>query len=339
MKLDTGLRWDDMHEVAGTARAAEEAGFDALWSAESGTDALMPLAVAAVNTERIKLGTAVVLAFPRSPMVLAYMSWDLARASRGRFILGLGTQVKGHIERRFSTPWLPPVARMREYIESLRAIFKCWSEGGRKLAYQGKYYNFTLMTPAFTPPPHEYSNIPIYTSGLNKHMCQLAGELCDGFHVHPFHTAKFLRESVMPNVEAGLKKAGRQRRDISIATGAFVVVGRTDEELHNAREAVRRQVAFYGSTRTYKPVFDAHGWGDVTMRLNEKTARGDWKGMPAEITEEMLDTFAISGTFDNIAAKVKANYEGLLDRVYFYFPYRPGRDDAEWRQLARTFNG
>jgi probable F420-dependent oxidoreductase len=169
-------------------------------------------------------------------------------------------------------------------------------------------------------------------------MCQLAGELCDGFHVHPFHTAKFLRENVMPNVEAGLKKGGRQRKDISIATGAFVVVGRTDQELHTAREAVRRQIAFYGSTRTYKSVFDAHGWGDVTIRLNEKTAKGDWKGMPGEITDEMLDTFAISGTFDNIAAKVRANYEGLLDRVYFYFPYRPGRDDEEWRKVARTFN-
>jgi probable F420-dependent oxidoreductase len=267
------------------------------------------------------------------------MSWDLARASKGRFILGLGTQVKGHITRRFSTPWLPPVARMREYIESLRAIFECWSKGGTKLSYQGKYYNFSLMTPAFTPPHHEYGKIPIYTSGINPLMSQLAGELCDGFHVHPFHTAKYLRENVMPKVEEGLKKGGRRRQDIAIATGAFVVVGRNDEELHHAREAVRRQIAFYGSTRTYKPVFDVHGWGDVTMRLNEKTAKGDWKGMPAEISDEMLDTFAISGTYDNIAARVRANYEGLLDRVYFYFPYKPGEADEQWRKLTRSFNG
>ena len=145
------------------------------------------------------------------------MSWDLARASKGRFILGLGTQVKGHIERRFSTPWLPPVPRMREYVESLRAIFKCWSEGGKKLSYQGKYYNFTLMTPGFTPAPHDYPNIPIYVSGLNKYMCQLAGEMCDGFHIHPFHTPKYLRENVMPNVEAGLEKGGRQRKDLSLS--------------------------------------------------------------------------------------------------------------------------
>ncbi len=338
MKLDTGLAARDLHEVSGLAQAAEKVGFDALWTAESGTDALLPLAVAAVSTERIKLGTAVVLAFPRSPMVCAYMSWDLARASKGRFILGLGTQVKGHIERRFSTPWLPPVARMREYVESLRAIFKCWSEGGKKLSYQGKYYNFTLMTPGFTPAPHDYPNIPIYVSGLNKYMCQLAGEMCDGFHIHPFHTAKFLRENVMPNVQAGLAKGGRQRKDIAISTLAFVVTGRNDEELHNARESARRQIAFYGSTRTYKPVFDAHGWGDVTMRLNEKTAKGDWSGMSREITDDMLDIFTVSGTFDNIAAKVKANYEGLLDRVAFYFPYRPGQDDEAWRQLTREFN-
>jgi probable F420-dependent oxidoreductase len=338
MKLDTGLHWRDMHEIPALAKAAEDVGFDALWSAEAGCDALLPLAIAAVATERIKLGTAVVLAFPRSPMALAYMSWDLARASKGRFILGLGTQVKGHIERRFSTPWLPPVPRMREYIESLRAIFKCWAEGGKKLSYQGKYYNFSLMTPAFTPAPHEFGNIPLYTSGLNKYMCQLAGELCDGFHVHPFHTAKYLRESVMPNVKAGLRKAGRRRQDIQIATGAFVIVGRNDGELHSGREAARRQIAFYGSTRTYKPVFDAHGWGDVTMRLNEKTAKGDWAGMPKEISDEMLEAFAITGTFDNIAGRVKANYDGLLDRVYFYFPFRPGADDQEWRKVAMSFN-
>ncbi len=310
-----------------------------IWTADSGSDALTPLALAAVNTERIKLGSAIVLAFPRSPMVTAYISWDLARASKGRFMLGLGTQVKGHIERRFSTPWLPPVPRMREYIQSLRAIFKCWSEGGKKLSYQGKYYNFSLMTPAFTPAPHEYGNIPIYTSGLNKYMCQLAGELCDGFHIHPFHTPKYLRENVIPNVEAGLKKTGRQRKDISLASLAFVVVGRNDEELNTVREAARRQIAFYGSTRTYKPVFDAHGWGDVTMRLNEKTAKGDWAGMPKEITDDMLEVFTVSGTYGNIAPKVKASYEGLLDRVAFYFPYRPGPDDEQWREVTKAFNG
>jgi probable F420-dependent oxidoreductase len=339
MKLDTGLTFREMSEVGDNAKAAEEVGFDALWTAESGSDALLPIVPAALSTQRIKIGTAVVLAFPRSPMVLAYMSWDLARVSKGRFILGLGTQVKGHIERRFSTPWLPPAPRMREYVESLRAIFKCWSEGGRKLDYRGKYYNFSLMTPAFTPAPHEFGNIPIYVSGLNKYMCQLAGELCDGFHVHPFHTPKYLRESAIPNIEIGLKKAGRRRQDIALSSLAFVVVGRNDEELNAAREAARRQIAFYGSTRTYKVVFDAHGWGDVTMRLNEKTAKGDWAGMSREITDEMLDVFTVSGSFDNIAAKVKANYEGLLDRVAFYFPFRPGVHDEEWRKVTKAFNG
>jgi probable F420-dependent oxidoreductase len=195
------------------------------------------------------------------------------------------------------------------------------------------------MTPAFTPAPHAYGNIPIYTSGLNRYMCQLAGELCDGFHIHPFHTPKFLRESVLPNVDIGLRRAGRQRRDIELASLAFVLTGRNDEEVHTAREAARRQIAFYGSTRTYKPVFDAHGWGDATMRLNEKTAKGDWAGMAKEVTDDMLEVFTVSGTYDQIAAKVKANYEGLLDRVAFYFPYRSGESDEQWREVTKAFNG
>jgi probable F420-dependent oxidoreductase len=339
MKLDTGLSTRNLREVPAAAKAAEDAGFDAIWTAEAGNDGFLPIALIAEHTRRVRMGTSVAIAFPRSPMITAYTAWDLAGMSDGRFILGLGTQVKGHNERRFSVKWEAPVPRLREYIQALRAIFKCWSEGGARLSFTGKYYNFSLMTPFFTPPRHEHPNIPIWIAGVNEHILRLAGELCDGLHAHPFNSPKYLREFVLPNVERGLQKSGRNRKDFEIGTTAFVIVGRSKEEIERARAGVRQQIAFYASTRTYKVVLDMHGWGDVSSRLNEKAAKGDWSGMAKEITDEMLDTYAVSGTYDEIADKVKERYEGLLDRVAFYIPYRAGIDDAEWRKLTRKFNG
>ncbi len=339
MKLDTGLMARDLREVPAAAKAAEEAGFDAIWTAEAGNDGFLPLALIAEHTRRVMMGTAVAIAFPRSPMAMAYTAWDLAGLSQGRFVLGLGTQVKGHIERRFAVKWEAPVPRLREYVQSLRAIFKCWSEGGVRLRYEGKYYNFSLMTPFFTPSRHNFPNIPIYIAGVNKYICRLAGELCDGLHAHPFNSPKYLREFVIPNVEIGLKKSGRSRKDFAIATTAFAIAGKNKDEIERAKAAVRQQIAFYASTRTYKVVLDAHGFGDVSQRLNDKAAKGDWAGMANEITDEMLDVYAVAGTFDEIGEKVKARYDGLLDRVAFYMPYRPGADEAEWRRLTKQFNG
>jgi len=339
MKLDTGLIARNLADVPQVAKAAEDVGFDAVWTAEAGGDPFLPAALAAEHTRRIKMGTAVAIAFPRSPMATAYTAWDLAGLSGGRFILGLGTQVKGHIERRYSTKWDAPVPRLREYIESLRAIFECWARGGTKLSYQGKYYNFSLMTPFFTPPRHDHPNIPIYIAGVNEMILRLAGELCDGLQAHPFHSPKYLAEFVLPNVEKGLKKRGRNRKDFTVATTAFVIVGRNREEQEKVRAQARQQIAFYASTRTYKIVLDMHGWGDVSARLNEKAAKGDWAGMANEITDEMLDTYSVTVTWDDIADKVKKRYEGLLDRVAFYIPYRPGVNDEEWRKLNRQFNG
>jgi probable F420-dependent oxidoreductase len=338
MKLDTGLMARELRDAPAAAKAAEAAGFDALWTAEAGNDGFLPAALAAEHTNRIKLGTAVAIAFPRSPMITAYTAWDLAGLSQGRFILGLGTQVKGHIERRFSTRWEAPVPRLREYIQSLKAIFKSWNEGGRGLDYKGKFYNFSLMTPFFTPPRHNFGNIPIYIAGVNKYICRLAGELCEGLHAHPFHSPKYLREFVIPNVEIGLTKSGRSRKDFQIATTAFVIVGNNRDEIEAAKAGVRQQISFYASTRTYKPVLDMHGWGDVAGRLNEKAAKGDWGAMAKEITDEMLDVYALTGTFEDIGDKVRARYEGLLDRVAFYIPYRAGASDAAWRKLTKQFN-
>lgn len=324
--------------VAETASRAEALGFDAVIAVETEHEPFLPLVLAAEHTSRILLRTGLAIAFPRSPMVTAYTSYDLARLSEGRFVLGLGTQVKGHIERRYGVRWEPPVAKLREYLESLAAIFKCWSEGGTKLSYKGKYYSFSLMTPFFAPRPHQF-RIPIYIAGVNEHICRLAGELCDGLHAHPFNSPKYLREFVMPQLEAGFRKSGRLRKDFTVFTTAFVVVGNNDAEIDKAREAVRQQIAFYASTRTYQVVLDTHGWGDVAPRLNEKAAKGDWSGMAKEITDEMLETYSVSGGWSYIAAKVKARYAGLLDRVAFYMPYKAGVDEDAWRELCRQFNG
>ena len=339
MKLDTGLIARNLRDVPAAARAAEEAGFDAVWTAEAGGDGFLPAALAAEHTKRIKIGTAVAIAFPRSPMITAYTAWDLAGLSEGRFVLGLGTQVKGHIERRFGVKWEAPVPKLREYLQALRAIFKCWSEGGARLKYEGKYYNFSLMTPFFTPPKHNFPNVPIYIAGVNERIIQLAGEMCDGLHAHPFHSPKYLQEFVLPNLDKGFKKSGRSRKNFEITTTAFVIAGSNRDEIEQAKAGVRQQIAFYASTRTYKVVLDMHGWGDVSARLNEKAAKGDWGAMAKEITDEMLDVYALTGTWDEIADKVKARYDGLLDRVAFYMPYRAGANDAQWRKITKAFNG
>ncbi len=339
MKLDTHLYPSDPKEIPALGKAAEEAGFDAMWVTESSTDSLLACALIAEHTRRITIGPAVAIAFPRSPMITAYAAWELADLSSGRFVLGLGTQVRGHVERRFSSTWDEPVARLREYLSALKAIFRCWEGGGSRLRFEGKYYNFSLMTPAFTPPAHKYPKIPMFIAGVNKYMCRLAGELCDGLHAHPFHSAKYLSEFVLPNVEKGLKKSGRQRKDFTLATTAFAVVGNNKDEIERMREGVRRQIAFYGSTRAYQPVLEAHGWGSAGTRLIEKAAKGEWDAMAGEVTEEMMDAYSLVGTFDDIADKVKARYQGLLDRVALFTPYRPGINDAAWRKLTRQFNG
>ncbi len=338
MKLDTGVTTRDLSEVAAEARKAEELGFDAIWTMEAGNDGFLPLAIAAEHTQRIKMGPAVAIAFPRSPMAMAYTSWDLAALSKGRFVLGLGTQVKGPIERRYGVKWEPPVAKLRDYIGALKAIFQCWQEGGKKLAYQSKHFNLSLMTPFFAPKPHNYK-IPIYIAGVNQHILRLAGEHCDGLHAHPFTSPKYLREFLLPHVEEGLKKSGRSRKDFTIFTSAFVIVGRNDEELKRAREGVRQQISFYASTRTYQVVLDTHGWGDTSSKLNELSAKGDWGSMPKLITDEMLDVYAVTGNYDNIGDKVRERFDGLLDRVSFYIPYKSSFSDADWSRLCKQFNG
>ncbi|MFQ5521789.1 MAG: TIGR03617 family F420-dependent LLM class oxidoreductase, partial [Candidatus Methylomirabilia bacterium] len=293
MKLDIGLLTHDLTRIGDYARTVEAMGFDCLWSAETQHDPFLPLAVAASTTSRIALGTSIAVAFPRSPMILAHCAWDLQGASGGRFILGLGTQVKGHNERRFSVKWEAPGPRLREVILALRAVWDCW-QNGTKLNFKGKYYSFDLMTPFFNPGPIERPKIPIYIAGVNRYMCRLAGELCDGLHVHPFNSPKYLREFAHPAVEEGLAKSGRTRGDFTFATSAFVIVADTEKELADARQVVKQQIAFYASTRTYEPVLAAHGWQDLIPKLHRKSVEGDWQGMADLITDEMVDTYAVT---------------------------------------------
>ncbi len=337
MKLDVGMLTHDLKSIPDYARKVEALGFDCLWSAETQHDPFLPLAVAATLTKKIKLGTSIAVAFPRSPMILAMIAWDLQKASVGRFILGLGSQVKGHNERRFSVKFESPGPKMREIVLAMRAIWDCW-QNGTKLNFKGQFFRFDLMTPFFNPGPIEHPRIPVYIAGVNELMCRIAGEVCEGLHVHPFNSPKYLREYVQPAVNEGLATAKRARADFTYTTSSFVVVGDTEQELQANRQSVKQQIAFYASTRTYEPVLAAHGWQDIISHLHRKSVEGDWKGMADLITDEMLDTYAVTGTYDTIGAQLKKRYEGLLDRTALYQPYQPNLDDPRLPKLIKEFN-
>jgi probable F420-dependent oxidoreductase len=338
MKFDVTIFPQDLNTVASIARKVEEYGFSGLWTAETAHNPFLPLTHATAATERIELGSAIAVAFPRSPMITAQIAWDLAAQSKGRFILGLGTQVKPHIEKRFSTTWTAPAPRLREYIESLRAIWKSFQTGG-SLRYGGKHYHFALMTPFFNPGAIEHPDVPIYIAGVNEHLCRLAGEMCQGFHVHPFHTVRYLNELVIPNIERGAQKAGRTRADCALSCAIFVVTGKDDEDIKNNAAPIRSQIAFYASTPSYKVVMDMHGWGELAGRLNAMSREGRWYEMGDLITDEMLHEFAVVAPVDQLARAVKARYEGLLDRVAYYFPFEPEDKEREsiWRGAAEAF--
>lgn len=336
MIVDAGLHNYDLAAAAEQARQSEELGFGAVWTQETQHDPFLPLAAAATVTSRINLGTAIAVAFPRSPMVLAYTAWDMQKASRGRFILGLGSQVKAHNERRFSVKYESPGPKLREIVLALRAIWQAWQERA-PLDFKGEFYRFNLMTPFFDPGPIDHPKIPVYVAGVNRYMCCMAGEVCDGLHVHPFHSPKYLREYVHPAVEEGLRSSGRSRAGFTFVSSTFTIVGDTEIERSRAAEAVRRQIAFYASTRTYEPVLAAHGWEGVLPELHRKSMAGDWDGMAALITDEMLDTFAISGTLESIGKQLQERYAGrLLDRTSLYEVDAPEHQPERLRQVIEA---
>jgi probable F420-dependent oxidoreductase len=332
MKIDAALWVTDLSKAASTARAAEEVGFDALWTSDIAHNPLFPLVLAAPQTERIKLGTAILVAFARSPMDVAYQAWDLAQLSRGRFLLGLGTQVRAHIERRFGMTWEQPAAeRLRDYVLALRAIWHSW-QNGERLNYRGDFYKLTLMTPFFDPGPIEHPHIPIYTAGVNERMCRLAGEVSDGFHAHPFHTRRYLEEVVIPAIEKGAETAGRRRADIALSSAVFVATGRNQDEMDAAVAAVRQQVSFYASTPDYAAVMDLHGWSAAREDLSRLASRKQWADMPALVTDEMVDAFAVVCAPQELSAQLRAKYEGVLDRITLYMPFDPKQREM-WKLL------
>jgi probable F420-dependent oxidoreductase len=328
MILDAALRNYDLRTVPDYAQRMEALGYGCLWTSETQHDPFLPLAVSATATSSMKLGTAIAVAFPRSPMITAYTAWDIQRASAGRLILGLGSQVRAHNQRRFSIKFESPGPKLREVVLALRAIWDSWQKG-TPLRFKGEFYNFDLMTPFFDPGPIAHPKIPIFVAGVNRYMCRMSGEVCDGLHVHPFHTAKYLREFVHPAVDEGLRISGRSRQDFQFATSVFVIVGDSERERGDNAEAVRQQIAFYASTRPYEPVLAAHGWEAMLPELHEKSLDGDWEGMRELISDEMLEEIAVCGTYDSIGAKLCERYGDLLDRVSLYQPY--GVPAEGWR--------
>ncbi len=337
MKIDTTLLVSNLNEIPALTQAAEDMGFDGIWTSETAHDPFLPLTLAAEHSERLSLGTSIAVAFPRSPAILAHIGWDLARYAKGRFIMGLGSQVKGHNERRFGVKWEKPVAKMREVILAMRAFWDCW-QNGTKLNFRGEFFKLTLMSPFFNPGPHDYPNIPIYIAGVNKNTCQLAGEVCDGFHIHPMHTKRYLEEFALPHIETGMKKTGRKREDLELSSAVFVIPTDNAEKAKEYEFGARQQVSFYASTPPYKVVMDIHGWGETAEQLSFLAARGKWDEMPALITDEMLETFAVRGDWAELPGQIKAKYAGgLLDRVSYYFPFEAGKDEAGWQVTTAGF--
>ncbi len=333
MKFDAALPPIHLKDVPAIAKAAEEIGFDVLWTQETQHDPFLPCALIAEHTSRLRAGTGIAVSFARSPATIAYTAWDLAAQSDGRFILGLGTQVKAHIERRFGMAWPESVTgKLREQIEVIRTLWDCW-QNGTKLNYRGEYYKITLMSPFFNGGAITYPNIPIYIAGVNTGLARLAGELCDGFHAHPFHSIRYMKEVMLPAIEEGAKKASRTREDISMCMNAFVAT--TPEEMNFARA----QISFYASTPSYRPVMDLHGWTDVAEKLSMHAAKGEWAEMPMLITDEMLNEFCLVTEENKLADELKKRYNGIADRLTIYTPFVPGEKDKWWMNLARSFNG
>jgi probable F420-dependent oxidoreductase len=330
MLLDAPLIVQDLAKAGAAARALEDAGFDGGFTFEGPHDPFFPLALAARDTSRLELGTAVAIAFARNPMIVAQLAWDLQALSRGRFSLGLGSQIRAHIERRFGQPWSRPAARMREFVLALRAIWAAWQER-RALDFRGEFYVHTLMTPFFDPGPLDFALPRVFLAGVGPRMTAVAGEVADGFIVHPFHTPEFVRDQTLPALDRGLARAGRSRDQLEIACQVMVAVGRNREELANARAAVRGQIAFYGSTPAYRGVLERHGWEALQPELNALAKRGAWPEMAQRVGDEMVEAIAVAGTPGEVAAKLSARC-GFAQRIALVTPY--GVDPVVLRELV-----
>ena len=332
MKVDGGIG-TNLQQVATQAKEVEAAGYSGAWTAETSHDPFFPLLLAAEHTETLELGTSIAVAFARNPMTLANIGWDLQAFSKGRFILGLGSQIKPHITKRFSMEWSHPAPRMREMIMAIRAIWDTW-ENGTPLAFRGDFYTHTLMTPFFTPDRADLAGfgVPkIFLAGVGELMTEVAGEVCDGFLCHGFTTEKYLREVTIPALARGRAKAGKTMEGFEIVGPSFVVTGTNEEQLAQAAAGTRQQIAFYGSTPAYRPVLEAHGWGGLQDELNTLSKQGKWVEMGGLITDEILNTFAVVGEPEQIAPELHRRYGDVIQRISFYAPYQS--DPERWRRV------
>jgi probable F420-dependent oxidoreductase len=313
MKIDTTL--GDVLTAAEHAKQTEAAGYDGMFTGELGNDPFLPLTVAATVTERIELGTSIAVAFARSPMTVAYTAWDLQRLSRGRFILGLGSQIKTHITRRFDMPWGKPAAQMRDYVLALRAVWNAWATGER-LKFESEHYSLTLMTPMFTPPMHDHGTPPVYIAGVGEAMTRVAGEVADGFVCHAFTTKRWIEEKTLPAIAEGRARAGKSMDDFTVSAPIFVATG-TDEQIENSALAIKRQLAFYGSTPAYRAVLDLHGWGDLQPELHALSLAGKWVEMGELITDDILNAFAVVASPAQLGAALAERCRGVVNRASF----------------------
>jgi probable F420-dependent oxidoreductase len=333
MKIDGGIGFDPSG-IADAAKQAEASGYDGVWTAETAHDPFLPIAIGATVTERLEFGTGIAVAFARNPMNLAVLANDLQHLSKGRFMLGLGSQIKPHITKRFSMPWSHPAPRMREMILAIRAIWATW-ETGEKLDFRGDFYTHTLMTPFFVPGKNPFGNPKILLAAVGELMTEVAGEVGDGLLVHGFSTERYMREVTLPALERGAAKAGKTRADLTVSYPGFVVTGTNDADMAAADKAVRQQIAFYGSTPAYRPVLELHGWGSLQTELNTLSKQGEWVKMGELIDDDVLDAFAVVAPIDQVAARVKERFGTIVDRFSFYAPYKMPPDD--WRSVLDGF--
>lgn len=332
MKVDGGVG-GDLRSVPDAARLAEAAGFDGIFASETNQDPFLTLLLAAEHTERVEIGTNIAVAFARNPMTLAQSAHDLQRMSEGRFILGLGSQIKPHITKRFSMEWSRPAARMREMIQALRAIWATWDDGA-ELAFRGEFYTHTLMTPFFTPPASPHGPPKVYLAAVGPLMTQVAGEVADGLLAHGFTTPEYLRDVTLPALSEGADRGARSVDDLAIALPAFVVTGVDEESTAKAADAVRGQIAFYGSTPAYKGVLDHHGWGDLQGELNTLSRQKRWSDMGALIDDDVLEAFAVVADPDDVAPRLLDRFGGTVDRLSLYTPYAAPAE--VWSQVRTT---
>lgn len=312
LKIDRGI--PNTLARAAAARALEEEGYDGGWTAETSHDPFLPLLLAAEHTSRLELGTNIAVAFARNPMIVANIGWDLQAYSKGRFILGLGTQIQPHIEKRFSMPWSHPARRMREFVAALHAIWSAWQDG-TKLRFEGEFYTHKIMTPMFTPEPHPYPLPKVFLAAVGEAMTQMCGEVADGHLGHPMISKRYLTEVTIPVLLRGLQRCDRDRAEFEVSAEVMVATGENDHELATAIAAARKQIAFYGSTPAYRKVLDLHGWGDLHTELNRLSKQGEWDTMGSLIDDEMLSAFAVVGPVNTIAAGIRSRCEGVVDRV------------------------